>query len=322
MNSMLIVLLLLHFAIYGSFKKYEEKEDIRFLLYTRKNPMAHILVVGNNETLITSNFDPIHATIFLVHGYMTNVEWSPQWREMRKELLNRDNFNVIVVDWLTLSSVSYEKAASNAETVGKEVANLIKFLKNSVRTNPVDVHIIGHGIGAHIAGFAGKKIKVGRITGLDPAVAYFKNVPSNLRLDKSDAYFVDVIHTDIENAGSSGLGTSEIIGHVDFFPNNGNDQPNCRLQSSDLIKGASYNYDCDHNQALTFFINSINKCNYVGIKCPDWIYFLSEKCLDCGPSSANCALMGFNLDHRQINFAARRNVFFLKTSMYSPFCGI
>ncbi|XP_067136095.1 pancreatic lipase-related protein 2-like [Centruroides vittatus] len=149
--------------------------------------MAHILVVGNNETLITSNSDPIHPTIFLVHGYMTNVEWSPQWR-------------------------------------------------NSVRTNPVDVHIIGHGIGAHIAGFAEKNIKVGRITGLDPAVAYFKNVPSNLCLDKSDAYFVDVIHTDIENAGSSGLGTSEIIGHVDFFPNNGNDQPNCRLQSSDLIK--------------------------------------------------------------------------------------
>jgi len=43
------------------------------------------------------------------------------------------------------------------------------------------------------------------------------------RLDKEDATFVDVIHTE---TGIQGI--SEPIGHVDFYPNNGkSSQPGC-----------------------------------------------------------------------------------------------
>lgn len=34
------------------------------------------------------------------------------------------------------------------------------------------------------------------ITGLDPAQPYFQGTPPEVRLDKTDAEFVDVIHTD------------------------------------------------------------------------------------------------------------------------------
>lgn len=59
-------------------------------------------------------------------------------------------------------------------------------------------------MGAHIAGFAAKKIKeqLGRkpfrISGLDPAGPYFNQfrfVPEE-RLSRNDADYVDVIHTD------------------------------------------------------------------------------------------------------------------------------
>lgn len=63
--------------------------------------------------------------------------------------------------------------------------------------NPKDVHIIGHSLGAHTAGYAGERIdKLGRITGLDPAEPYFQGMPEQIRLDPSDADLVDVIHTD------------------------------------------------------------------------------------------------------------------------------
>lgn len=64
-----------------------------------------------------------------------------------------------------------------------------------------DVHIIGHSLGAHTAGYAGEKLegKIGRITGLDPAEPYFQGMPSHLRLDYTDAQLVDVIHTDGKN---------------------------------------------------------------------------------------------------------------------------
>jgi len=66
-----------------------------------------------------------------------------------------------------------------------------------VGLNPKHVHLIGHSLGAHTAGYAGERIEgLGRITGLDPAEPYFQGMPSHSRLDPSDAQLVDVIHTD------------------------------------------------------------------------------------------------------------------------------
>lgn len=63
--------------------------------------------------------------------------------------------------------------------------------------DPKKVHMIGHSLGAHTAGYAGERIEgLGRITGLDPAEPYFQGLPYFVRLDHTDADLVDVIHTD------------------------------------------------------------------------------------------------------------------------------
>lgn len=59
------------------------------------------------------------------------------------------------------------------------------------------IHLIGHGLGAHIAGYVGKNFTtLGRITGLDPNGPRFDHMPCKVRLCKKDALFVEVIHTD------------------------------------------------------------------------------------------------------------------------------
>ena len=68
-----------------------------------------------------------------------------------------------------------------------------------------DFHIIGHSLGAHIAGYAGEKLiavnrgKLGRISAIDPAQPLFQDMPTFVRLDPGDAEFVDVIHTDAKS---------------------------------------------------------------------------------------------------------------------------
>ena len=59
-------------------------------------------------------------------------------------------------------------------------------------------------------------------TGLDPAGPLFSATDPAVRLDPTDAQFVDVIHTDANR-----WGTFQALGHIDFYPNGGLDQLGC-----------------------------------------------------------------------------------------------
>ena len=48
-----------------------------------------------------------------------------------------------------------------------------------------------------------------------------------MRLDKNDADFVDVIHTNGAPIGSGGAGMKLACGDVDFYVNGGEKQPDC-----------------------------------------------------------------------------------------------
>lgn len=60
------------------------------------------------------------------------------------------------------------------------------------------------------------------LPGLDPAGPLFSSTHSAVRLDPSDARFVDVIHTDARR-----WGIEEPCGHIDFYPNGGENQLGC-----------------------------------------------------------------------------------------------
>ena len=66
------------------------------------------------------------------------------------------------------------------------------------------------------------------ILGLDPAGYLFEEANEKYHLDKSDANFVDVIHTNGESLAFGGLGIWKAIGHVDFYPNGGKSQRGCQ----------------------------------------------------------------------------------------------
>ncbi|MPC37032.1 Pancreatic lipase-related protein 3 [Portunus trituberculatus] len=79
-------------------------------------------------------------------------------------------------------------------------------------------------------GYAGERVTgLGRITGLDPAEPLFEFMPPSVRLDPSDALLVDVIHTDAGRFSfGGGYGLEQAVGHLDFYPNGGVNQPGCQ----------------------------------------------------------------------------------------------
>ncbi|MCL4121327.1 UNVERIFIED_CONTAM: hypothetical protein GTU68_048051 [Idotea baltica] len=236
---------------------------------------------------------------------------------MVRGLLAHGDYNVIVVDWSGGSFALYSQATANSRVVGLETARMLDWTRTHLGLDISTVHIVGHSLGAHTAGYVGEKLEgLGRITGLDPAEPFFQYMPDLVRLDPSDAFFVDVIHTDIDSffglTGPRGFGLQQAVGHIDFYPNGGKDQPGCNqllarvpmtlmLEGEDLIEGINAAQteliNCDHVRSAKLFTDSLNSnCPYLGFACPSYKMYKEGKCFTCGDSGNNCAFMGINAD--------------------------
>ncbi|KAG8544660.1 hypothetical protein GDO81_022104, partial [Engystomops pustulosus] len=214
-----------------------EKINARFLLFTKSNPNNFQEVTATNpSTISASNFRTTKKTRFIIHGFIDKGEES--WlTDMCKTMLQVEDINCFCIDWSGGSRTLYSQAANNIRVVGAEVAYFIEVLANNFGYSSANVHVIGHSLGAHAAGEVGKRRRgIARITGLDPAEPYFQGTPTEVRLDPSDASFVDVIHTDaapmIPNIG---LGMMQVAGHIDFYPNGGEEMPGCKKNALSQI---------------------------------------------------------------------------------------
>ncbi|XP_075071210.1 pancreatic triacylglycerol lipase-like [Mixophyes fleayi] len=281
-----------------------EQINTRFLLFTRDNQNSYqVISAVDPSTISSSNFRTSRKTRFLIHGYTASGDsgWLP---DMCRTLFQVEDSNCICVDWSGGSRVLYSQASNNIRVVGAEVAYFVDSLSKNFGYSPSNVHLIGHSLGAHTAGEAGKRIKgLARITGLDPAEPYFQNTPTEVRLDLSDAALVDVIHTD---AGpflpNLGFGMSQVIGHLDFFPNGGVQMPGCERNREvpdadveDVWSGALNIITCNHSKAVEYYRDSITNTNtFASYPCTYWNIYQTAACSSC--SSEGCAQMGHYAD--------------------------
>ncbi|XP_075226062.1 pancreatic triacylglycerol lipase-like [Lycorma delicatula] len=270
-------------------------DDVQFLLYTRRNTDVYDqLRIDDIDSIINSHLDIFKEIKIIIHGWRNHGN-STLNRSIRNAYLTVSDVNVISVDWEQLSRKPYPVARLLVRNLGDKIARMVDFfVKLGVPLQ--NIHLIGHSLGAHIAGIAGQKILTGnlsRITGLDPAGPLFYSNNEG-RLDESDAQFVDVIHT-------SGLclGYFAPVGHVDFYPNRGIPvQPGCGL---DVIGR------CSHQRSYWLYAESIlNERPFLATSCNSWSHY---KHLDCDHE----ILMGEYVDRNA------RGKFYLRTNNIPPF---
>uniref|UniRef100_A0A8D3B1W7 Triacylglycerol lipase n=1 Tax=Scophthalmus maximus TaxID=52904 RepID=A0A8D3B1W7_SCOMX len=264
-----------------------EEIGTRFLLFTQKNRYYQ---AGGYETR------------FIIPGYLEKGE--EDWpQEMCKAMVKWESVNCIAVEWTKGVKTRYAQAANNARVVAAQVASMITFLMANYNQKADKFHIIGHSIGAHAAGDAGSRTAgLARITGLDPAEPYFQDSDASVRLDTSDAAFVDVIHTDgLPFNSKLGLGMSQPMGHIDFYPNGGELMPGCKANKGrptdlDAIWEGTKKFDgCNHARAHQYYSESMAKPQgFLGFPCSDKDSFAAGKCFPC--ENGQCPLMGHDAD--------------------------
>ncbi|XP_043529865.1 inactive pancreatic lipase-related protein 1-like isoform X2 [Frieseomelitta varia] len=150
-----------------------------------------------------------------------------------------------------------------------------------------------------------------------------RDVNLTMKLHKSDASFVDVIHTNGKLLSQIGLGLPEPIGHVDFYPNGGRSQPGC---DSSFFEHLPIHLQvinkavCSHGRSYVYLTESL--VSEVEHNCTFWAHHwdLSYRNLMQRVSGEfcdknTCTEMGINA----INYP-ERGTFFVTTSNVPPFC--
>ncbi|XP_063989674.1 lipase member H-like isoform X2 [Diachasmimorpha longicaudata] len=311
-----------------------QSDKINLVLHTRSEDRT-IAQNGHLVDIRNSSFNPERKTVVIIHGFLTDS--APNWMgPLVAAYLVYEDVNIIIVDWSMFTvSGDYLGAASNVANTAQQAADLfgdiVKEFGDTISWQ--GIHMIGFSLGAHVAANIARKLhnyqkvwNISRITGLDPAGPCYQNNP--WRLDKSVAPFVDVIHTNGDPNANMPFGIIEPIGHVDFYVNGGDVQPECVQLDSFLEKlidvflpGLSC-AKCSHEKATLYFIASLELENartvspLLGIKwnrrdlstALDFIY--NNTC------TTKCMPMGINAHNRDQDSSG---IYFVPAGPEKPF---
>ncbi|XP_073819937.1 phospholipase A1-like [Musca autumnalis] len=239
---------------------------VTYHLYTRQNPTIGNIITTTMDSLELSNFDVSKPTYIIIHGWTQSYQTN-NIQQIAHAALGAFDCNAIVIDWPRARSRDFVSSFAAVPGVGKQLADMIDFLRKFYQMPLENLVIVGHSLGAHVAGYAGKNVesgKLSKIIALDAALPLYSYDKPQKRLAVTDADYVQVIHT---SAGK--LGFVRPIGHGDFYPNGGQQQPGCDNE----IFGF-----CSHEQSTQYYAEALALDNFATIKCENYQQALNRNC--------------------------------------------
>ncbi|KAH8261502.1 hypothetical protein KR044_010352, partial [Drosophila immigrans] len=259
-----------------------------YLLYTRRNPQTPQRIRPEVESLLRSSFYAPESIVLLLPSWRSNNS-AEQLSKLAAALLEREACNVFALD--------STEAQSESQLVSS-VSNVISLLHQQFDVPLTHQQLVGFAEGAHLAGAAAEQVqqqlgkRFSHIVALDPSG---DGVELTHQLSAQDAVYVEVLHTN-----GNGLGTMQPLGHVDYYPNGGQQQPGC---DSDA---------CAHERALDLAVEMWSPANN---------FF----CAHCGAvehmSAQNCRWSSLRMGVKDTDGGRQgaAGIYFLETKSQRPF---
>ncbi|KAH8410297.1 hypothetical protein KR009_010782, partial [Drosophila setifemur] len=272
-----------------------KKLHMQFYLFKREFPMCgRELDFTNEQKWKHSGFNASLPTRVMIHGWMSQSRGSFN-QDIKDAYLKRGDYNVIVADWSASSAnINYFAVVTLIETFGAQLAQFTRNLNRQFGADFDSMYLIGHSLGAQIAGSAGKRLhpdQVNTIFALDPAGPKFRRRTIEFRIDSTDAKYVESMQT------SANFGFSRPTGSATFYPNYGAYQRSC------------YYLGCSHIRSYQMFAESINSPQgFWGTPCSR-----EDGKWKCDQSRRRTIKMGGEPS------AHKEGIFYVETSSGSPF---
>ncbi|XP_072380526.1 lipoprotein lipase-like [Diabrotica undecimpunctata] len=271
-------------------------DDVKIYFRNKEQPNNDVpLSPFDHEKLSSEGFSVDKETVLVIHGWKNSYK-SKINTIISEAYLSKHDINLLVIDWSSVADNVYLLAVLYVDDIGEIIGNFIKRLQKDLNLNLDKTAIVGHSLGAHVAGVAGRTVggQINYIVGLDPASPMFNILRRNIRLHSTDARFVQVIHTSV-------LGVYENMGHADYYANGVLGQPGCPIAIFDFRL-------CSHHRAYEYFGESIKSGGFKAQRCSSKLDLLINRCQ--GPQSH----MGeFNIDK------TANGMYYLETNSEPPY---
>ncbi|XP_030378004.1 pancreatic lipase-related protein 2-like [Scaptodrosophila lebanonensis] len=228
-----------------------DPDDAAYYLYTNASPSVPKRIYTNDlKSLQTSLFNVALPTKIIIHGWTTSYNEIPN-PQLRAAYQSRGPHNIISMDWSEIADMNYVMARPYVFGLGASCARFVRFLIKSAGLDPKRLVVIGHSMGAHIAGHCGKELqllsdnkqRLGAIVALDAALPLFTYANKESRVADTDADFVVSLHTNAMFKGQIGP-----VGHADFYANGGANQPGC---------GVDPTGSCSHGRCVDLYAEAV-----------------------------------------------------------------
>lgn len=131
------------------------ERDVRFELFTPKNPTEpQLLTLDDYTSVKSSNFNWWYPTRILIHGWYSEGLLTPRFAEA---YFSKKNYkvNFIAVNWQKGSDIyNYFTARGRVKAIAEHVAKFVDFMSTKAWLKIEYLTIVGHSLGAHIAGIS------------------------------------------------------------------------------------------------------------------------------------------------------------------------
>lgn len=131
-----------------------DKSDIKIYFYSNKHSEGVEIDITNAKEFSKTDYSHSKKSIFLIHGWLNDYNY-PMSQTVKNAYLHSHEVNVFIVDWSKIAHGEYSIVRNQVVQVGQIVADLISGMVNINVLSLSRTVLVGHSLGAHVAGNTG-----------------------------------------------------------------------------------------------------------------------------------------------------------------------
>lgn len=134
-----------------------DKSTFKIFFYSRTVTAGVELDITDTDNFHSTDYSSSKKSVFVIHGWQNNYT-TYMSQTVKNAYLSATDVNVFVVDWSSVAKLDYFSARFSVATLGKVLGEMIYTMVHKDLLNLGLTNIVGHSLGAHIAGNTGKEL--------------------------------------------------------------------------------------------------------------------------------------------------------------------